>query len=215
MDTIKCVIFDMDGVIVNTEPLHKKAYYLTFNELNLTVTDELYHSLTGTSTLNAFQKLVTHFKLKNNPKDLVKIKRRFFNRLFTNDPTLKLIDGAAAIIKYFYNKNYTLVLASSASHNTINSVFDRFNLDSYFLGKLSGADLKASKPHPEIFEKAAKLAKTPKNKCIVIEDSDNGVLAANKAGIFCVGYKSKHSKMQTLKNADLIIHDFDELKKIF
>jgi len=108
----------------------------------------------------------------------------------------------------------TLVLASSASHNTINRVFKRFDLDSYFIGKLSGADLKASKPHPEIFENAAKLANTSTENCIVIEDSDNGVLAANRAGIYCVGYKSEHSKMQTLKNADFVIDEFEELKKL-
>ena len=214
MDTISCVIFDMDGVIVNTEPLHKKAYFKTFDFLNLDVSDELYHSLTGASTLNAFQKLVSHFKLNLNPEELVLQKRANFNELFTTDSDLQLIEGVEELIKYFYKNGTILVLASSASHSTINRVFDRFDLDTYFIGKLSGADLKASKPHPEIFEKAARLANTPKNNCIVIEDSDNGVLAANRAGIFCVGYQSEHSKMQTLKTADLVISDFEELKKL-
>ncbi len=214
MNTISCIIFDMDGVIVNTEPLHKKAYFSTFKELNLDVSDELYHSLTGTSTLNAFQKLVCHFNLKMDPNELVAKKRGYFNDLFITDSELQLIEGVEDIIIYFYTKGLTLVLASSASHNTINRVFKRFDLDSYFIGKLSGADLKASKPHPEIFENAAKLANTSTENCIVIEDSDNGVLAANRAGIYCVGYKSEHSKMQTLKNADLVIDEFEELKKL-
>ncbi len=213
MNTIHCVIFDMDGVIVNTEPLHKTAYFKTFKSLNLTVSDKLYHSLTGVSTLNAFQKLVAHFNLTQKPEELVLIKRAFFNDLFINDESLKLIEGAKKIIKYFYDKGIILVLASSASHNTINSVFSRFDLDTYFIGKLSGADLKASKPNPEIFEKAVKLSSISKENCIVIEDSDNGVLAAKNAGLYCVGYKSEHSKMQTLENADLIINNFEELKK--
>ncbi len=213
MNKIHCVIFDMDGVIVNTEPLHKTAYFKTFKSLNLVVSDKLYHSLTGVSTLNAFQKLVAHFNLTQKPEELVLIKRAFFNDLFINDESLKLIEGAKEIIKYFYDKGILLVLASSASHNTINSVFSRFDLDTYFIGKLSGADLKASKPHPEIFEKAVKLSTISKENCIVIEDSDNGVLAAKNAGLYCVGYKSEHSKMQTLENADLIINNFEELKK--
>ncbi len=215
METISCVIFDMDGVIVNTEPLHKKAYFKTFKSLNLEVSDVLYHSLTGSSTINAMQKLVQHYDLNENPELLVLKKRNFFNDLFKTDEDLKLIEGVEDIIKYFHEKGVTLVLASSASHSTINQVFERFNLDKYFIGKLSGADLKKSKPHPEIFEKAAELANTPRNKCIVIEDSDNGVIAANSAGIFCVGYRSEHSKMQTLKIADLVIEDFEELKEIF
>ncbi|MCF6280058.1 MAG: HAD-IA family hydrolase [Flavobacteriaceae bacterium] len=212
MEKISCVVFDMDGVIVNTEPLHKKAYFSTFNELNLKVSNEFYHSLTGTSTLNAFQKLVNHFNLEINPVELVAKKRGYFNDLFISDSELQLIEGVEDIIIYFYNKGLTLVLASSASHNTINRVFKRFNLNKYFIGKLSGADLKASKPHPEIFENAAKLANTPTKNCIVIEDSDNGILAANRAKIYCVGYKSEHSKMQTLENADLVIDRFEELK---
>jgi len=214
MKPIECVIFDMDGVIVNTEPLHKKAYYKTFNALDLHVSDELYHSLTGSSTINAFQKLVAHFKLSNKPEELVLQKRAFFVDLFTTDKELALIDGVKDIIEYFYQKNIILVLASSASMGTINSVFTRFNLNKYFIGKLSGADLKESKPHPEIFEKAAKLANVSKENCIVIEDSDNGVLAANRASIFCVGYKSEHSKLQTLENADLVIDTFEELKNL-
>ena len=214
MKTISCVIFDMDGVIVDTEPLHKKAYFKTFESLGLTVSETLYHSLTGSSTINAFQKLVAHFQLTDDPQKLVLQKRAFFVTLFESDPSLALIDGVEEIIKYFYNKDIVLVLASSASIETINRVFTRFDLNQYFVGKLSGADLEKSKPHPEIFENAARKANTPKENCIVIEDSDNGVLAANRAGIYCVGYKSEHSKLQTLATANLVIKDFSELKKL-
>lgn len=213
MKSVTSVIFDMDGVIVNTEPLHKKAYYKTFKSLGLTVSDELYHSLTGTSTINAFENLKQHFQLNESPQELVILKRAAFVDLFKNDPSLSLIDGVENIIHYFFKKNITMVLASSASMETINRVFDRFNLHQYFIDKLSGADLKQSKPHPEIFEKAVQTLKQPKQNCIVIEDSDNGVLAANNAGVFCVGYISEHSKQQSLKNADLIINNFEELKE--
>jgi len=202
----------MDGVIVDTEPLHKKAYFKTFQALNLDVSNKLYHSLTGTSTINAFEKLVVHFNLNKNPEELVLQKRAFFIDLFENDPSLTLIENVEEIIKYLHAKNKILVLASSASMETINRVFNRFHLNQYFVGKLSGADLKESKPHPEIFENAARVANISKENCIVIEDSDNGVLAANRAKIYCVGYKSKHSKLQTLANADLVIENFNELK---
>jgi HAD superfamily hydrolase (TIGR01509 family) len=214
MNTIRCVIFDMDGVIINTEPLHKKAYYKTFEFLNLSVTDELYYSFTGSSTINIMQKLVSHYNLNESPAELVLIKRAFFNDLFKNDPDLQLIEGAEDCIKYFFTNGLTLVLASSASHSTINRVFERFNLDKYFIDKLSGADLEKSKPDPEIFENAATLAGIPRENCIVIEDSDNGVLAANRANIYCVGYRSEHSKRQTLATADMVIDSFEELKKL-
>ena len=98
--------------------------------------------------------------------------------------------------------------------NSIAIISLNFNLNQYFTAKISGADLTESKPNPEIFEKAAVLGKTPKENCIVIEDSDNGVKAANDAGIFVVGFKNPMAEDQSLKNADFIINNFKRLKKL-
>jgi beta-phosphoglucomutase-like phosphatase (HAD superfamily) len=84
-------------------------------------------------------------------------------------------------------------------------------LHPYFTNIVSGEDFPKSKPHPAIFEFAASLSKAPKEKCIVIEDSTNGVLAAKAAGIYCVGYNSIHSKLQDLSKADKIVNHFNEL----
>ncbi|MHB0755842.1 HAD family hydrolase [Polaribacter sp. M15] len=213
-DTLQCVIFDMDGVIIDSEEIHKKAYYETFNMLGVAVSEALYKTFTGSSTINAFQKLVNHFNLDENPEDLVLNKRARYVNFFENDPNLQLVNGVEDLIKHFYNKGITLILASSSAMVNINRVFDRFNLHQYFMAKISGADLTASKPHPEIFEKAAVLGKTPKENCIVIEDSDNGIKAANDAGIFVIGYKNPVVLDQTLDNANFIIDDFKKLLKI-
>jgi beta-phosphoglucomutase-like phosphatase (HAD superfamily) len=76
---------------------------------------------------------------------------------------------------------------------------------------LSGADLKASKPHPEIFINAASSAGVSPNECIVIEDSTNGIKAAKSAGIFCIAYKSEHSKNQDYTLADMLISNYEEI----
>ena len=203
----------MDGVIIDSEFLHKKAYYETFVSLGLDVSDKLYKTITGSSTINVFQKLIEHFKLDNDPNDLVMDKRRRYVEYFQNDPTIHLVKGVEEIIKYFHQNGITLILASSASMPNINRVFKRFDLDQYFTAKISGADLTKSKPHPEIFERAAILGNTAKENCIVIEDSDNGIKAANDAGIFVFGYRNPMSEDQTLENADSIISEFSELKK--
>lgn len=209
---VQCVIFDMDGVIIDSEELHKRAYYETFKSIGVDVSDELYKTLTGSSTINAFQKLVAHFNLNLNPEALVLNKRKRYVDFFENDPDLHLVIGVEDLIKDLYNEGITLVLASSSAMVNINRVFDRFNLNPYFTAKISGADLTASKPHPEIFEKAAVLGNTPKENCLVIEDSDNGVKAANDAGIFVVGYRNPLAADQTLEKADFTIENFSELK---
>ena len=211
---VKCVIFDMDGVIIDSEEIHKKAYYETFESIGVNVSDDLYKTLTGSSTINAFEKLVAYFNLDENPEELVLAKRKRYVNFFENDPNLHLVNGVEDLIIHLYNKGIVLVLASSSAMVNINRVFTRFNLHSYFTAKISGADLTASKPHPEIFEKAAVLGNTSKENCFVIEDSDNGVKAANDAGIFVVGYQNPLAADQTLENANWVIDDFSELQKL-
>lgn len=204
----------MDGVIINSEEVHKKAYYQTFEAIGVDVSDALYNTLTGSSTINAFQKLVSHFNLDLKPEDLVLDKRKRYVNFFENDPSLHLVDGVEDLIKYLHQKGLTLVLASSSAMVNIDRVFNRFNLQQYFTAKISGADLTASKPHPEIFEKVAVLGNTPKENCVVIEDSDNGIKAANDAGIFVFGYNNPMSKDQTLHNADFVVDNMTLLKTI-
>lgn len=208
---LKAVLFDMDGVIVDTEPLHNKAYQQMFSKVGIEVSSSMYEGFTGQSTYDICKQLCSHFELKQNPQELVQLKRDFFTKLFFEDDDLQLINGVEQLIKNYFDNGLTLILASSASMFTINNVMKRFNLDPYFSEKLSGADLKASKPHPEIFINAAKAARVLQNECFVIEDSTNGIKAAKGAGIFCVAYKSEHSKNQDYTLADMVISDYNEI----
>lgn len=208
---LKAVLFDMDGVIVDTEPLHRKAYFKMFEEVSIDVTEAMYDSFTGQATLPICRTLCQHFGLSDTPENLVSIKRKHFKYIFENDSDLALLDGVHDLIKDYHNNGLMLVLASSASMPNINRIFERFDLDKYFKAKISGADLKASKPHPEIFIKAAQLASEHTNNCMVIEDSTNGIAAAKAANIYCVGFKSPHSANQDYSKADRVITSFEEI----
>ncbi|WP_347053689.1 HAD family hydrolase [Flavobacterium olei] len=209
---IKTVIFDMDGVIVDTEPVHRYAYYLQFSELNIEVPEEMYTSFTGFSTRNTFQTLKSHFpSVEQEVEDLIQRKRNIFNDAFDTKEDLFLLDGVEDLIKDLYHNGIQLILASSASKVTIQRVFTRFSLHPYFTDIVSGEDFPQSKPDPAIFIHAASLSKAPKEECIIIEDSTNGIKAAKAAGIYCVGYKSEHSNLQDLSQADLVIDHFKEL----
>ncbi|WP_338839478.1 HAD family hydrolase [Flavobacterium ginsenosidimutans] len=209
---IKTVIFDMDGVIVDTEPVHRYAYYLQFSELNIEVPEEMYTSFTGFSTRNTFQTLKSYFPtVEQEVEDLIQRKRTIFNDAFDTKEDLYLLDGVEDLIKDLYKNGLQLILASSASKVTIDRVFTRFNLHQYFTHIVSGEDFPQSKPNPAIFIHAASLSVAPKEECIIIEDSTNGVKAAKGAGIYCVGYRSEHSHLQDLSEADLVIDHFSEL----
>jgi HAD superfamily hydrolase (TIGR01509 family) len=208
---IQTVIFDMDGVIVDTEPVHRYAYFKQFEELNIAVTEEMYTSFTGNSTRNIFQKLKEIFNLEHDVEDLIQRKRNIFNAAFDSKEDLELLEGVEKLIKELHQNGMQLILASSASKVTIERVFSRFKLHEYFTHVVSGEDFPKSKPHPAIFEHAASLSTAPKENCIVIEDSTNGIKASKAAGILCVGYNSVHSKDQDLSEADFVINHFNEL----
>jgi len=208
---LKAVIFDMDGVIVNSEPLHHLAYKKMFEEFQLDVSNSLYESFTGQSTHSICKQLCEIFNIYEDPNLLVQSKRKHFKVIFDNDTSFQMIDGALELIQDYFDNNITLVLASSASMTNIERIFEKFDLNKYFKSRISGADLKESKPNPEIFVKAAKLSGHSKDECIVIEDSTNGIIAAKSAGIYCVGYNSFNSKNQNYDNADLVISSLNEI----
>ena len=208
---IKTVIFDMDGVIVDTEPVHHFAYEQHFKELDITVTPEMYAEFTGSSTKNIYSIIKDRFDLTDDVQTLVEGKRRLFNAAFDHKEDLYLLKGVEDLIKELYAKGMQLVLASSSANETLDRIFTRFEFHPYFTYKVSGEDFPKSKPHPAIFLKAAELSKTPIENCIVIEDSTNGIIAANAAGIYCVGYKSVNSKLQDYSLADKVISHFKEL----
>jgi HAD superfamily hydrolase (TIGR01509 family) len=201
----------MDGVIVDTEPVHHYAYNQHFKQLNIEVTPEMYATFTGNSTKNTYEKLKSHFEIAETVPDLVEAKRNLFNDAFDSKEDLCLIDGVEDLIKELYHNGMQLVLASSSANVTIDRVFRRFGLHQYFTHLVSGEDFPNSKPHPAIFEHAAKLSQTSVENCIVIEDSTNGILAAKAAGIYCIGYDSINTKLQDYSKADKVIKDFSEL----
>ena len=210
-EMLKAVIFDMDGVIADTEPLHRKSYLKMFADIGIEVDSALFSSFTGMATIAICRKLCNHFHLSETPETLMSLKRKYFKEIFENDQELSLLDGMLTLIKDYYNNGLILVLASSASMENINQIFARFDLDKYFSAKLSGADLKESKPHPEIFIRAAHVSGRNISECMVIEDATNGIKAAKAAKIFCVGYQSANSINQDYSDADVVISHFEEI----
>jgi beta-phosphoglucomutase len=208
---IHTVIFDMDGVIVDTEPVHHFAYNQHFADLNIQVSDEMYAGFTGFSTKNTYEKLKESFGLTDEIDFLVNRKRELFNDAFDKKQDLYLLEGVEDLIRDLHENGMQLVLASSSARVTIERIFNRFDLHQYFSHIVSGEDFPKSKPDPAIFVQAAFLSNTPIENCIVIEDSTNGIKAAKAAGIYCVAYNSVNSKLQDLSLADKVIQRFDEL----
>ena len=208
---VKTVIFDMDGVLVNSEPLHHEVSLVQFKKLNIEVTDDIFNTFTGNSNKMIYQKLKDRFQLPQEIGDLILAKNNLFIDAFDKKEDLYLMPGVKDLIIDLYDNGVQLIVASSSEMEIIDKVFERFDLDQYFTHKISGNDFPESKPNPAIFLKAASYSKAPIEECIIIEDSTNGIKAATAAGIFCIGYKSEDANFQDQSLADIIVYDFSDL----
>jgi HAD superfamily hydrolase (TIGR01509 family) len=201
----------MDGVLVNSEPLHHQVSKIQFQELKIDVSDALLSTFTGNSNKTIYQKLKRRFQLEDEISDLIAEKNRLFIDAFNTDSNHNLIDGVKDLIIELHQKGMQLIVASSSEMEIINAIFERFELDYYFSYKVSGADFPESKPNPAIFLKAVELSGNLKSGCIIIEDSTNGIKAAKAAGIYCIAYKDASVNSQNQSLADEIIYDYKEL----
>ena len=201
----------MDGVLVNSEPLHHQVCKVQFENLKIDVSDEMFFSFTGSSNKMIYKKLKEIFNLNLTVEELIAEKNQLFVEAFHQHQNHQLIEGVKELIEELYYKGMQLIVASSSEMEIINAVFDRYELHPYFSHKISGADFLESKPNPAIFLKAVELSGHSKSECIVIEDSTNGIKAAKAAGIYCIAYKSPEVNTQNQSSADKIIHDYKEL----
>lgn len=208
---IRTVIFDMDGVVVNTEPIGYHANQLLYKSLNIEVSDDVYNTFIGNSDKNIIQKLKDLYPISLTHEELLEENYRYFFTTFDTVQDLEMLPGVKDLIIDLYSNGIRLILASSASKMKIEKIFDRFGLHQYFDHKISGEDFEFSKPNPAIFLEAVKKSGFTIEECIVIEDSTNGIKAAKAAGIYCVGYAGDDLMGQDTSLADKVITDFKEL----
>ncbi len=208
MPQISTVIFDMDGVIIDSEPIHLEIVQEMTGDLGLTIADAELQSYVGSSTLEMWADIVQRYHVNRLPEKLTDTTKMRIKKHYRSIKVLPAVPGVRELIKELHQSGKKLALASSSSMEQIEIVLQKLNLKSYFPDKVSGADLPKSKPDPMIFRKAADLTDSNPVQCLVIEDSYNGVTAAKAAGMTCIGFKNEHSGNQDLSKADLVIDDF-------
>ncbi len=207
---IKSIIFDLDGVIVNSEPVHQRLENEMYRELGLDIPEELKQAIVGTSAIDAWKLIRKKFPLNKTPEELLAMGRGRYLEVVKKGG-VPLSDGISEVISHFREGGYRLMLASSATSKTISEVLKWHKLDDIFHIFVGGDQVKYSKPDPEIFLKVAQLGKTEPGQCLVIEDASNGVKAAKAAGMFCIGFKNHFTGTQDLSAADAIIEKLTDI----
>jgi beta-phosphoglucomutase len=202
------VIFDMDGVIVHSNPYHKIAlqqfarkygYQLSEQELK----EKVYGRTNKTWLTNLFGEL-SEDKLKQYADE----KEALFRDLYKDD--IEPVKGLRKFLDLLVENEIPKAIGTSAPYANVEFTLSKTNLEKYFSIILDDTYVTNGKPDPEIYIKVAKALGKPNDQCIVIEDSLSGVIAGKKAGSKVIGITTTHSK-EELAEADLVIDDFGEL----
>ena len=208
---MKSVIFDMDGVLVDSEVYHFQAEKLILKKIGISIAEEEIHSFVGLAMNKMWERIKNKHNLEKPVSALVEEDTIFRVNYFKSVGKIHPIEGVEELIKAIIKQGLKTAVASSSHPDLIKTVLEASNLLQYFPVCLSGFNVKQGKPEPDIFfETAASLNVKPEN-CVVIEDSYNGVTAAKKAGMKCIGYQNPSSGKQDLSGADLIINNFNRI----
>jgi HAD superfamily hydrolase (TIGR01549 family) len=207
----KVFIFDMDGVLVDSEPIYLGIHKSYFESLGIFMTDEDIHKLTGMTARRIYSDAKEKYNLTETVDNLINNELKIIESHFESLTGLVPVEGIPETLEKLKSKNITVGLASSNTRSMINILTRKTDIAGYFDFMISGEDVSEGKPNPEIFLKVAEHFGESPDDCLVIEDSFNGVTAAKKAGMYCVGYRNPNSGNQNISAADLIINHFEEL----
>jgi len=206
----KAVVFDMDGVIIDSEPLWRRAMIRVFNASGLVFTDNDCRITTGMriDQVISFWNNKTPF---TTDEELVKtnIEDHLCGLIAAEGKPMKGLQQALDVIA---KENLMIALATSSSNKLIDCVLKVLKIESYFKHIQSAEHLKYGKPHPEVFLKCAEAIDTKPNDCLVIEDSVNGIISAKAAGMGVIAIPEEHNiNNQKFCIADITLHSLLEI----
>ena len=192
----------MDGVLVDSEPLHERAKREAFRKAGIVLPEERFATLIGRGDEAMLKDLASEFSLSaEQSAEILRQKNAFYE---SSESRLRPIPGALDFV-HWSHRHFRLALATSASPRYRHFLMKKVVVDA--------ALVKAPKPSPEVFEITLKKLSLEPTTCWVIEDSINGLIAARQAGCFAVGITTSFSS-QILRSteADLVVQSFPQLK---
>ena len=208
---LKGIIFDMDGVLINSEPFHYRVWKETLRERGTDLDYEVYKDCIGSTIGTLMQILHKHYGISLEDTSLREEMNAKKEELIRKEGYPPLIPYVKELLEKLYKGGYGLAVASSSPLSYIEKVTDHWGIRKYFHSLVSGESVENPKPAPDVFLKAARQLGFSPEECIVIEDSENGCKAAKNAGITCIGYKNPDSGKQDLGRAYMVIEGYEEI----
>ena len=209
-DHIKAIIFDMDGVIVDSEPLHKESFLQIWKELGYENNHGIHFpDFYGTSDRTVWKAFIDKHQPKMHIDELILLRKQRLIKLLRDKKPI--FDGVLPLIQHL--ASYCPIgLATGSVHHIIDEILKMDDLRQYFRCIISSEDVSLPKPSPEIFLLASKKLNIEPKYCCVIEDTINGVKAGKAAGMYVVAITNTFSIHQLSKSgADLVCQSYTEI----
>lgn len=209
MSKIKAVLFDMDGLMVDTEPVHFKAYKRVFNKYGKDFTEENFKLYLGTSDVDCCKDMVVRFNLSISAEELLAEKRQVFRELIKTQ--LVSQPGLNELLTALSENNYKIAIASSSSLEDIKAIIKGINISSMLDDFASAQEVEHGKPSPDVYLLAAKKLGVGSNECLVLEDAPVGVQAGKAAGMKVFAVPSQYTKDGDFSLADKVLNSLSEV----
>ena len=207
------IAFDMDGVLIDSQPLHYEIDITVLKACNYPAILETVTPYTGVSNPERWPSYKSTLGLKQSVEQLIELQTKYMVEIF-NNANLGAIDGIPTLLQFLKENNIPCAVASSSSHELIDLVLEKCSIKQYFTHLVSGEDVENGKPAPDIYLKAARIFGMPPEECFAVEDSPIGMLSAKSAGFTCIGYVNPNTHGQHFNHADFVVNHFDECKAI-
>lgn len=198
----------MDGVIIDSEPAYMEMNRKLFSDLGIDFENENYHEFVGMSSHKMWTRLKQNHDLQQDVEELIEYERKRMYEILLSDRISEPVKGITDLLNTLKQKEITICTASSSAKKNIELILSKLDLIKYFTCIVSGEEVKYGKPSPDIFLMVSGKCGIPPEKCLVIEDSSNGISAAKSAGMRCIGFKNSGTNLQDLSGADFHIMDF-------
>lgn len=216
----EAVIFDMDGVLIDSEPIHYEIEKQLFNTLGISVPEEVHRLYLGAAGDFMYLDLKSRFDLSQSVNELLAFDDQFRCQYFKSLALLNLNDGVILLLNRLKSAGMKLAVATSSSPELVKILLDRSDLSPYFDAIVTTTEAGKSKPAPEVYLLAALKIGVSSDKCMVFEDSPNGISAAKSAGMYCIAVETESVGLDELAQADFTIQSFngitpDRLCEIF
>lgn len=204
---IKAILFDMDGVVIDSEPLYEKAGNVLFERYGISIPPEEQKDLKGVTELEFYRRIEARYRPGWDREQVIKEGQALVRKILRSE--LELMPGVTSLIDRL-KKSYFIGLVTSTPKHLVDDICRIVPFKDMFQEIVSADDISNGKPHPEPYLTMMQRLRVDPEEVVVVEDSLHGITSAKASGALCIALASSFER-EELKAADAVVESLDEI----